>query len=103
MDNLTKKRKWLPQTKTAKWAVGFALATIILGLLLPSLTSLPFIGGREAVIMEIVLTIVSLILSIKAIFGKKDHSILIIIAFIIFCVVGGFWLLFALGEIISPH
>jgi hypothetical protein len=96
------KRNWFPQTKTAKWAVGFALATIVLGVLLPSLTSLPFVGGREAVITEIILTIVSLVLSIKAIFGQKDRSILLLIIFVLLCLIGGFWLFFAVGEIISP-
>ena len=103
MDNIPKKRNWLPQTITAKWAVGFALVTIVLGVLLPTLTSVPGVVGFRGVTMEIILTIVSLVLSIKAIFREKDRSILTLVIFILFCLVGGFWLLFVLGEVIVPH
>lgn len=103
------KRKWLPQSKDGKKALGFCLAAIIWGLLLPFIPKIGrlIIGaagsGLITLSIEVILVILGLIFSIKAIFKEKDRSVLNIIVFVLFCIVGGFWLLFAIGEIVSPH
>jgi len=107
--NLEKpERKWLPQTKEGKRALIFGVITIVWGLLFISLSNLIHLfriplGGSIFLLAEIVLFIFALYYSIKAIFKIKERNILNIIIFILFCIVGGFWVLFVLGEIIVPH
>ncbi|MFA5070322.1 MAG: hypothetical protein WC528_03490 [Patescibacteria group bacterium] len=101
-------RKWLPQTKEGKRALIFGIITIVWGLLFVSLGNLTarlfrIPGGFFSVLLEIVFFIFGLYYSIKAIFKIKERTILNIIVFILLCLVGGFWLMFALGEIIFPH
>ncbi|MDD5342501.1 MAG: hypothetical protein PHH01_00745 [Patescibacteria group bacterium] len=106
--NTQPKRKWLPQTKEGKKALIFGTLTIVWGLLFISLAGfvsrlfrMP--GGFLSVLVEIMLFIFGLYYSLKAIFKIKERAILNLIIFILFCVVGGFWLLFAIGEILFPH
>ena len=108
--NLEKpKRKWLPQTKEGKKALIFGVIAIAWGLLFIPLVSLfrRFIhipvAGSSGLLAEIVLFIFGLYYSIKTIFKIKERAILNIIVFILFCLVGGFWVIFALGEVLVPH
>lgn len=101
-------RKWLPQTKEGKRALIFGIITIVWGLLFISLASLTarlfrIPGGFFSVLLEIVFFIFGLYYSIKAIFKIKERNILNLIIFVLFCLVGGFWMVFALAEIIFPH
>ena len=108
--NLEKpKRKWLPQTKEGKKALIFGTITIAWGLLFIPLNEffrrfvhVP-VAGSSGLWLEIVLFIFALYYGIKVIFRIKERAILNIIIFILFCLVGGFWLLFAFGEVIFPH
>jgi len=103
------KRNWLPTTKDGKTAVALCLAAIIWGLLLPFIPKISrgiiraAGSGLITMSIEVILVILGLIFSIKAIFKVKERAILSILIFVIFCVIGGFWLMFAIGEIVSPH
>ena len=103
------KKEWRPQTKEGKRALIFGIITIVWGLLFIPLVSLfrrfvhvP-VAGSSGLWLEIVLFIFGLYYSVRTIFKIKERTTLNIVIFILLCLVGGFWLLFALGEIISPH
>ena len=104
-----KERKWLPQTKEGKRAIIFGVITITWGLLFIPMVNLfrRFIhvpvAGSSGLWLEIVFFIFGFYYSIKAIFKIKERTSLNIVVFILLCLVGSFWLLFALGELIFPH
>ena len=97
--------KWLPKTKDGKISLVLCAVAIVYGILMPVM--LPFWGrfadGRVVVSLEIILSIAAFYFSFKTIFKIKDRTILTIIAFSMLCLIGGFWLLFALGEVVFPH
>jgi hypothetical protein len=93
--------------------VGLAWAVVLVGLLLPSMTSwfgplqerlgrrgLP--TGSSLVSVEIVLAVVTIALGVVAL-HRKDRAWLLVGSFAVAVLVGGFWLLFVLGEVVSPH
>ena len=106
-DQNINKRKWVPTTRDGKKALAFCLAAIVWGILMPLI---PFpeslrgdtagaISGGVVIGIEILLAILGLLFSIRAIFKAKDRSVLSIAVFIMFCIVVGFWLFFAIGNI----
>jgi hypothetical protein len=93
--------------------VGLAWAVVVVGLLLPSMTSwfgplqerlgrrgLP--TGSSLVSVEIALAVVTITLGVVALL-RKDRAWLLVGSFAVAVLVGGFWMLFVLGEVISPH
>jgi hypothetical protein len=108
-EQLKPAREPMPKTKEGKMALTFGIIAIAWGvLLIPAgrifrgilhlrMSSIPM------VVVEIALFIVALYLSIRAIFKVKDKSMWNLVVFVILCVVGGFWVLFAGGEMLFPH
>jgi hypothetical protein len=93
--------------------MGLTWAVVVVGLLLPSVTSwfgplqerlgrrgLP--TGSSLVSVEIVLAVVTITLGAVALL-RKDRAWLLVGSFAIAVLVGGFWMLFVLGELVSPH
>lgn len=93
--------------------MGLTWAVVVVGLLLPSMTSwfgplqerlgrrgLP--TGSSLVSVEIVLAVVAITLGVVALL-RKDRAWLLVGSFAIAVLVGGFWMLFVLGELVSPH
>lgn len=105
------KRKWLPESKNAKIALRFCAAAVVWGILMPFIPFPQFaIGGLRGLFsglvvisIEVILIITAWFFSYKAIFKEKEGSVITLLIFGLFCLVGGFWLLFALGEILVPH
>jgi hypothetical protein len=58
--------------------------------------------GSSLVSVEIVLAVVTITLGAVALL-RKDRAWLLVGSFAIAVLVGGFWMLFVLGELVSPH
>ena len=103
------KVKWWPVSSGGKIALALCIVAVVYGILLPSALSFlhQFLGmymdGIAGLSIEIILSIVAFYFSFKAIFKNKDRTILTIVPFCMLCLVGGFWLLFAVGEVVFPH
>jgi hypothetical protein len=106
-------RRVLPASRVGWWTVGLAWAVVVVGLLLPSMTSwfgplqerlgrrgLP--TGSSLVSVEIALAVVTITLAVVALL-RKDRAWLLVGSFTVAVLVGGFWMLFVLGEVLSPH
>ena len=98
------------KSKNAKKASLFCLLAVVYGILMPAIPSSILMGGLGGAInglvvvsIEAILVIVAGIFSYKAVFKEKDRSIITTVVFGLFCLVAGFWLLFALREILVPH
>ena len=112
---LISKFKEKPRTKTAWWAMGLGLGTILV---------IPMLGIFAAVIRPIIdeassenvgttvgfgAGFVSLILSVSALvagvraFKKGERSWVLWLGFVPAIAVGAFWVLMIIGEFIFPH
>lgn len=99
----------MPRTKEGKMALTFGIIAIAWGVLLIPAGRI-FRGILQMrsssipmVVLEIILFVIALYLNIRAIFKIKDRSTWNLVVFIILCVIGGFWVLFAGGEVLFPH
>ena len=103
------KIEWWPASSVGKIALALCVVAVIYGIFLPSILSFfqHIIGGLiNAIVvlsLEVILIIVAFYLSCRAIFRNKDRAILNIAAFCLLCLVGAFWLVFAVGELVYPH
>ena len=106
-------RPVLPSSGVGWWAVGLAWSVVLVGLLLPSMTSWfgPFqerLGrwglptGSSLVSVEIVLAVAAVTLGVLALV-RKDRAWLLVGSFALGVLVGGFWVLFVVAEVVSPH
>lgn len=106
------KRALRPASTLGWWAFGLGLATAIWGLLVTSMPRLlqPLIessgirvpAGMSSVLLEIGLAIAAIVTGIVALW-KGDRSWLTIVGAVLALLIGGFWILFALGEVLAPH
>lgn len=91
----------------------FGLIAVAWGILMPIL---PFprdwipvaylqvlFGGMSRMIILAILSAVGAAYLQKALFKVKDRSVSVIILGVIFAVIIGFWILFAVGEVVFPH
>ncbi|MFH1736306.1 MAG: hypothetical protein ABH838_00240 [Actinomycetota bacterium] len=98
---MTEKSKWWPATRTGRLAVWYGVAAVVWGVLFPNF--IRFLSGFFMVALEVVLVIMAFFYSIRAVFREKERNLLSFVVFGLLCLVGGFWLLFALGEVLVPH
>jgi len=106
------KRPLRPASRLGWWAFWLGFATATWGALLTSLPGLlgPFMEdaavripiGLTSAILEIVLAISALVAGILAL-RRGERSWLTLLAFVAALLIGGFWIFFALGEVIWPH
>ncbi len=109
------KRPLRPASGLGWWAFGLGVATAVWGVLLPSLVGLlgaafggatgrrfPIPVGFTGAILELVLAVSALTTGIIAL-RKGERSWLTLLAFVPAVVVGGFWIFFALSEVLWPH
>ncbi len=107
------KRPWLPKSREGKKALIFSALAVVWGILMPII---PFprwmrdswgwqiaFGGPPRILLLLVLLIFGFRYLHKAIFKIKDRAILVMILFLLFCLVAAFWIMFFIGEIVSPH
>ena len=100
-----------PQTRIGRWATGLGIATAVWGVLFPffgaivrslQMARFPFPVGFGGAAIEVVLALATIVTGIIAI-TRKERSWLFVIGFGLGAVMGGFWLLFAAGEVLFPH
>ena len=103
-----------PASALGWWAFWLGIASVIWGVLLPSLPRLlraaggaagwpiPVPVGLTSVTLEFSLAASALAAGIVAL-KKGERSWLTLVGFVAAFIVGGFWILFALGEVLSPH
>lgn len=108
------KRPLWPASRLGWWAFGLGIVTVLWGALLPSLvrwlwSAFGGTSGRPRIplgftsaALEIVLAIAAIAVGIIAL-RKGERSWLTLLAFVLVVVVGGFWIFFALGEVLWPH
>ena len=109
------KRPLRPASRLGWWAFGLSVATVAWGVLLPSLVGLlgaafggttgrrfPIPVGFTGATLELVLAVSALASGIAAL-RTGERSWLTLLAFVTAVVVGGFWIFFALGEVLWPH
>jgi hypothetical protein len=54
------------------------------------------------VILELVLAVSALTVGVFA-FRRGERSRLMLAGFVVAVIIGGFWIFFALGEVLAPH
>ena len=109
------KRPWRPASSVGRRAFWLAIGAAVWGLLFPSLGALgrAVLGDSErarimlptgmvGVVLELALTVAALLTGIRALRGG-ERSWLVVLGFALAVIVGGFWILFALGEVLVPH
>jgi hypothetical protein len=109
------KRPIRPASALGWWAFWLGIASVAWGILLPSLPQLlraagggaagrpiPVPVGLTSVTLEFALAVSALAVGIVAL-KKGERSWLTLAGFVPAIIVGGFWILFALGEVLSPH
>jgi hypothetical protein len=109
------KRPILPSSRLGWWAFGLGIATLVLGVLLPSMPDIlaralgmgpgdrfPIPVGFTSVIVEFILAVSALVVGVVAM-RRRERSWLALVGFAVAVLIGGFWILFALGEVLSPH
>jgi hypothetical protein len=105
------KRPIRPASALGWWTFWLGILVVFWGVLLPSLIGLlgrllagsvriPF--GFAGVLLTLILAIASLVVGIIA-FRRGERSWMAVLAFAGAVTVGGFWILFALGELLMPH
>lgn len=105
---------WLPSTGAGWWAVAIAVLAIAWAALFPSLMSplserlhgTPFrwlSGGREGLTFALLLGVVAGALALRAMVAFHDRARLLWLALIPSLLMTLFWLIFAIGEVVSPH
>ena len=114
-EKIISKFKEKPKTKTAWWAMGLGLATILGGPLLGIFTTVvrPMIDKASSenvgAAIGFSLMIVSLILSVSALvagilaFKKGERSWVLWVGFVPAILTGAFWVFMIIGEFIFPH
>jgi hypothetical protein len=104
-------RTFAPTTGIGRWAVGLGIATGIWGLIFPmfpsllralSVTRFPIPVGFGGATVEVLLALTAIVTGVMAL-RAKERAWLFYLGFAIAVAVGGFWLLFALGEVLVPH
>ncbi len=107
-------RPLLPTSALGWWAFGLGVAAVVWGALMPSLvrwlwSAFGGASGRPRIplgftsaALEVVLAIAALVVGIIAL-KKGERSWLTLLAFVLVVIVGGFWIFFALGEVLWPH
>lgn len=106
-------RPFKPTTVLGWWVFGLGLATVLMGpgvFLIPQLARrlgaagmpvrIPM--GMASVLVEVVLAVATIAVAVPA-FRRGERSWLTLLAFVPAVVVGGFWILFAAGEVFFPH
>ena len=109
------KRSMLPTSVLGWRAFWLSVATVVWGVLLPSLPELlrpavegasgrpiPIPVGLTSAALEFVLALTALVVGFVAL-RRGERSWLTLLAFVPAVAVGGFWILFGLGEVLSPH
>jgi hypothetical protein len=106
------KRALRPASTLGWWAFGLGLATAIWGLMVTTLPRLlhPLIEsssiripvGMSSVLLEIGLAVAAIVTGIVALW-RGDRSWLTIVGAVLALLIGGFWILFALAEVVVPH
>ena len=109
------KFKEKPRTKTAWWAMGLGLATILVYPLLGIFTAVirPMIdkassenigavAGFSSMIVLLILSVSALVTGVRA-FKKGERSWVLWLGFIPAILVGAFWVFMIIGEFIFPH
>jgi len=105
------KRPIRPASALGWWTLWLGILVVFWGVLFPSLipllarllagpTRIPF--GFNGVLLALVLAIASLVVGIMA-FRRGERSWMALLAFAGAVIVGAFWVLFALGEVLVPH
>ncbi len=114
-EEVISKFKEKPRTKTAWWAMGLGLGTILTGPLLSIFVAVirPIIdkasGENVGAAIGFNLGIVSLILSVFALvtciraFKKGERSWVLWVGFVPAILSGAFWIFMIIGEFIFPH
>lgn len=109
------KRPIRPTTALGWWAFCLGITSVGWGVLLPTLPeSLIAIGiateggpfpipvGFSGLILELIVAISALTVGVLAV-RRGERSWLTLAGFVPAIVIGGFWILFALGEVLVPH
>ena len=109
------KRPIRPASALGWWAFGLCVATVAWGVLFPFLLGLlsslvrespgrpiPIPAGLTSALLEFALTISALVVGWLTL-RKGERSWLTLLTFVLAVIVGGFWILFGLGEVLSPH
>lgn len=105
-----------PVSRAGWWVFWLGLLAAALGLFLPFITqtiatairasglepTLRIPLGFNMVLLALVVAAVTLIKGVRAV-GRGERSWLTIIGMVLALLAGGFWLLFALGELLFPH
>ncbi len=109
------KREWRPTSTLGWWVFSLGLATVVWGIMLPSLPrilrplreaaaarSILVPIGLLSVFLEIILAITVISAWTVAIW-KGERSCLSIVGVVLAIIFGSFWILFALGEVLIAH
>lgn len=105
------KRPLRPALHVGWWAFWLGLAAVVLGILLPFLVGLAawlFAGalrmpiGFNSVLLAVILAIAAIVVGIVAL-RRGERSWMTLTGLVGAILVGGFWILFALGEVLWPH
>ncbi len=108
------KRPLWPASGLGWWAFALGIVTVLWGTCFPSLmerlgtmsggaTGRPRIPlGFTSAALEVVLALAALVTGIIAL-RKGERSWLTLLALVLVVIVGGFWISFALGEVLWPH
>ena len=109
------KFKEKPRTKTAWWAMGLGLATILVYPLLgifaavvrpmidkASNENVGAVAGFGSMIVALILSVSALVTGVCA-FKKGERSWVLWVGFVPAILVGAFWVFMIIGEFIFPH
>ena len=105
-----------PASKLGWWVFWLGLAACLWGLILPFATQriatalrnadiesrIPLPIGFNGVMLALLLAIAPVVLGVRAL-RRGERSGLTIIGLVLAVLIGGFWILFALGEVLLPH
>ena len=106
--------RWLPSSAVGWVAVVVAGVAVVFALVFPSVMSplserlhdTPFrrmTGGREMLSFAVTLGVVAAVFGLRALVVARDRAVLVWVAVVPSLLMTVFWLLFALGEVLSPH
>jgi hypothetical protein len=106
------KRAVQPASPLGWWSFWLSFATVVWGglfLLLPGLLGPRLAGGAlripvgfAGVVLELVLALAAFSVGAAAL-RKGERSWMLLAALAAAVLVSGFWIVFALGEVVSPH